>query len=66
MSNVRPEATTDEIVQSMRDIRAEMTRNRDVDLAAELGAGLADLVKELDERLTAGGPLPTVWSKATR
>lgn len=63
MSNVRPDATTDEIIEAMREIRSIMTRNRDIEQAANLGAQLADLVEELDERMSAGEPLPQVWQE---
>lgn len=63
MSNVRPDAITDEILEGMREIRSDMTRNRDLGMAAELGAQLADLVKELDERLSNGGSLPEAWQR---
>jgi hypothetical protein len=63
VGNVRADATTDEIVESIREIQGEMTHNRDIELAAELGAQLADLVKELDERLSSGGPLPQAWQR---
>lgn len=53
----------DEILDAMREVQSEMTRNRDVEQAAELGARLADLVKELDGILTAGQPLPQAWEK---
>lgn len=63
MSDVRPDASVDEILETIREIQSSMTRNRDLDMAADLGAQLADLVKELDERLTAGEPLPQAWRK---
>lgn len=63
MSNVNSDATQDEILDGIREIRSQMTRNRSIEGAEELGAALADLVAELDERLSSGGPLPTAWQK---
>jgi hypothetical protein len=64
MSDVKPDATTDEILEAIREIRSLMTSNRDPDVAAELGAQLADLIEALDERLSWGGePLPQAWQR---
>jgi hypothetical protein len=63
VSNVRPDATVDEILDTIREIQNDMTRNRDLDTAATLGATLADLMLELDKRLAGGEPLPQVWQQ---
>lgn len=63
MSNVRQDATVDEILETIREVQNDMTRNRDLDMAATLGAQLADLVKELDERLSSAGELPQAWRR---
>jgi hypothetical protein len=64
MSDVKPDATTDEILETIREIRSLMTSNRDPDVAADLGAQLADLTEALDERLSWGGePLPQAWQR---
>lgn len=61
MSDVRPDTTTDDLLEAIREIRSLMTSNRDLETAAELGAQLADLAKDLDERLADGEPLPQAW-----
>jgi hypothetical protein len=66
MDSVRPDASTDEILENIREVQILMTRNRDVDTAADLGATLADLVAELDKRLASGEVLPQAWRGSIR
>jgi hypothetical protein len=63
VDDVKPEATANEILETIREIRSIMTSNRDLEVAAELGAQLADLIEALDERLSWGGELPQPWQR---